>query len=87
MVGELLARLPTAQEQSQAFNIRAEAHEFLGHFKQAEHDYNQAIRFAPNDPNLYSNRAEFWDQRGQHYLAALDRLMASALEMWQDFTR
>ena len=92
MIDALLARArplpsPTVAEQADAFYIRALAHEFLGQAKQSETDYSLSIRLAPMEPDRYRARAAFLERSGRWYDAALDQLMASALENWLNPTR
>ena len=64
---------PLFFERSFAFNLRAQCHHFLGEMEQAEKDYTESIRLAPDEPRWYSNRAQFWDQQGRPELAKADR--------------
>ena len=68
------------------YNIRAQAHHFLGEMSEAEKDYAESIKRAPLEPQWYLNRASFWDcarqarfsQGGQTHGRCSPRRAASA---------
>lgn len=66
-------------DRSFAVNLRGQCYGFLGEFDRAEEDYNESIRLAPDQPRWYTNRAQYWDQRGKLELADADRRQAQAL--------
>jgi tetratricopeptide (TPR) repeat protein len=66
-------------ERAFALNVRAQCHHFLGELAEAEKDYAESIRLAPDQPSWYVNRARFWEQRDRKDLAEADRQKAQTL--------
>ena len=60
-------------------SIRTQCHQFLGEARLLQTDYDHSIRMAPNQPRWYLNRAQFWEQQGNHQLAEADRRRANEL--------
>jgi len=79
MLGDDWPNSLTDRERSYAFNLRAQCHHFLGEMEQAEKDYGESIRLAPDEPRWYLNRAQFWEQQGRPELERADREKAQAL--------
>jgi hypothetical protein len=66
------------------FNLRAQAHEFLGKLKEAESDYGESIRFEPDEGGSYLMRASLRQQMGRLDLAEEDRTKAEELGAVRD---
>ena len=79
MLGKTWANPLSVREQSFAFNLRAQCHQFLGKMHDAQKDYEKSIRLAPDEPRWYLNRAQFWQQQGQVELEQSDREKARSL--------
>jgi hypothetical protein len=79
MVGNNWRNITTDGERSYAFNLRAQCHHFRGEMEMAEHDYGESIRLAPEQPQWYLNRAQFWGERGRPELEKVDRRKAEIL--------
>jgi tetratricopeptide (TPR) repeat protein len=73
----------TAYDSSFLHNLRAQAHHFLGELDDAERDYTESIRLAPDEPRWYLNRSQFWADRNRGDRAESDRLDASKLRRKQ----
>jgi tetratricopeptide (TPR) repeat protein len=71
-------------ERAFLFNLRAQAHQFLGKLKEAEEDYALSIRADPDVPWWYQMRAQFWEQLGRASLAKADRMKAEELGAGED---
>ena len=56
-VARATAMIERYPEKPQAYNQRGVAYEELGHFQEAIADYDRAIKFQPDAPNYYFNRA------------------------------
>jgi tetratricopeptide (TPR) repeat protein len=70
----------TDYERAFRFNVRAQAHQFLGKLKEAEDDYARSIHANPGTPLWYQMRAQFWEQTGRADLAEKDWSQAEQLE-------
>ncbi len=67
-------------DKSYFYNLRAQAHHFLGEFAEAERDYEESLRMEPTEPRWYLNRAQYWDQKGRPELAQEDRRNAERVK-------
>jgi|GEM_PF-3552725 len=62
---------------------RAQCRIVLGDYDGARRDFDEAVLLAPDEPQVYHNRAFFWERRGRPDLAADDRTHAARLSSTQ----